>query len=469
MATNFPAALDTTLSLYNIADVYSPTTITTAVGVTDTTINVKSTVGYPLANGLIVIGTEQIRYSSSTITSFVGCVRALNGTVNVSHDVGTTVQSIVTGSAYTNLRDAALQIEAIFGVNGQNVPLLNAAANVFTGTLQSTSLNLAANNGFGLDQWSLSTSSDGTTATLTVGYTGSATNNLISISKITALNGTAVAPSYSFASHPGSGIYNVSGTISFAVSGALKAFINGNINLATNSGMYTLGASNDTSFCRISASTVGVGNGTAGDTSGNISATLYQTSGSFTPSLASSYGGAFALASGGASPVSARFLFGDGSAWTLRFAKRTGSVTTDLMGFIDTGVFGFLNAGSFDSSLSRTAAGVIAAGNGTAADTSGTFAAARFLFAGSDAALTRTASATVAVGNGTAGDFSGTLKCGNEIVSTATPTVAAGQVGFGNSTAGTATAGAGTLPANPDGFLIINVAGTTKKIPYYQN
>lgn len=47
------------------------------------------------------------------------------------------------------------------------------------------------------------------------------------------------------------------------------------------------------------------------------------------------------------------------------------------------------------------------------------------------------------------------------------PTVAAGQVGFGGTVSGTATAGSATLPTNPVGFLIINVAGTISKIPYY--
>lgn len=47
------------------------------------------------------------------------------------------------------------------------------------------------------------------------------------------------------------------------------------------------------------------------------------------------------------------------------------------------------------------------------------------------------------------------------------PTVAAGQLGLGASTSGTATAGAATLPANPVGFLVINIAGTNFKVPYY--
>ena len=49
----------------------------------------------------------------------------------------------------------------------------------------------------------------------------------------------------------------------------------------------------------------------------------------------------------------------------------------------------------------------------------------------------------------------------------AAPTVAANQIGYGATVAGTASAGAATLPANPVGFIVVNIAGTPFKIPYY--
>ena len=36
-----------------------------------------------------------------------------------------------------------------------------------------------------------------------------------------------------------------------------------------------------------------------------------------------------------------------------------------------------------------------------------------------------------------------------------------------NDTSTTATAGAQTLPSNPVGFLVVNISGTNRKIPYY--
>ena len=47
-----------------------------------------------------------------------------------------------------------------------------------------------------------------------------------------------------------------------------------------------------------------------------------------------------------------------------------------------------------------------------------------------------------------------------------TPSVGAG-IGIGKTTSATATAGAATLPANPLGFLVVNLAGVNVKVPYY--
>jgi hypothetical protein len=60
---------------------------------------------------------------------------------------------------------------------------------------------------------------------------------------------------------------------------------------------------------------------------------------------------------------------------------------------------------------------------------------------------------------------------GRLMLTGAAPTVAASQVGFGATTATTvgAAGGASALPATPTGYLIINVAGTQFKLPYYAN
>jgi hypothetical protein len=55
-----------------------------------------------------------------------------------------------------------------------------------------------------------------------------------------------------------------------------------------------------------------------------------------------------------------------------------------------------------------------------------------------------------------------------QVLTSAAPTVVAGQVGLGSTTATTATAGAnGDVPAQVVGYLIFNVGGVTAKVPYY--
>jgi len=53
------------------------------------------------------------------------------------------------------------------------------------------------------------------------------------------------------------------------------------------------------------------------------------------------------------------------------------------------------------------------------------------------------------------------------LLTAAASTAGAGQISVGSTTATTATAGTAALPTNPVGFMIINIAGTNYKIPYY--
>ena len=64
-------------------------------------------------------------------------------------------------------------------------------------------------------------------------------------------------------------------------------------------------------------------------------------------------------------------------------------------------------------------------------------------------------------------DHTGQFTASTEVLTAATPTVASGQVGFGNTTAATASAGSATLPMAPQGFLTVNIGGTAFQIPYY--
>jgi hypothetical protein len=61
------------------------------------------------------------------------------------------------------------------------------------------------------------------------------------------------------------------------------------------------------------------------------------------------------------------------------------------------------------------------------------------------------------------------ITSGGHTLTDAAPVVSPGQVGLGAKTAPTATAGAGTLPAAPDSFLVINVGGIPMKIALYKS
>lgn len=65
----------------------------------------------------------------------------------------------------------------------------------------------------------------------------------------------------------------------------------------------------------------------------------------------------------------------------------------------------------------------------------------------------------------------GQVTAASAVLTTAAPIVASGQVGFGSTISSTvgATGAAAALPANPSGYLVINVNGTPVKIPYYSN
>jgi hypothetical protein len=75
-----------------------------------------------------------------------------------------------------------------------------------------------------------------------------------------------------------------------------------------------------------------------------------------------------------------------------------------------------------------------------------------------------------AAGNASVSNSSGnayvTIKTGLTILG-ATPTAPASQLGIGATTATTANSGSETLPAQPAGFLVMNLSGTPIKIPYY--
>jgi hypothetical protein len=85
---------DTPLRGFPTALGYAPvTTVTQAVSLTDTTINIASKGNFPTA-GVVEIDAERIIYTGSTSTTLTGCSRGAYGTTASVHPIGTVVTDI---------------------------------------------------------------------------------------------------------------------------------------------------------------------------------------------------------------------------------------------------------------------------------------------------------------------------------------------------------------------------------------
>ena len=85
---------DTPLRGFPTAAGYAPvTTVTQAIGLTDTTINIANKGNFP-TSGVVEIEAERIIYTGSTSTTLTGCSRGAYGTTASVHPTGVTVTDI---------------------------------------------------------------------------------------------------------------------------------------------------------------------------------------------------------------------------------------------------------------------------------------------------------------------------------------------------------------------------------------
>ena len=78
--------IDSYLKLNECGSVTKTTSLTSSVEVTDTTISVLNTNGFPDNYGLIRINDEIITYTSKTDVSFVGCIRGFSGITSFTNE-----------------------------------------------------------------------------------------------------------------------------------------------------------------------------------------------------------------------------------------------------------------------------------------------------------------------------------------------------------------------------------------------
>lgn len=130
------------------------------------------------------------------------------------------------------------------------------------------------------------------------------------------------------------------------------------------------------------------------------------------------------------------------AGWTIGSLAGVARVSYDATG---TGMFTLINAANANSSLTALSA---------------TLTGGLTVSAGITAVQALTA---------TSGTFSATVSATYHVSTAAPAAVAAGQVGYGGTTQTTvgAAGGASALPATPRGYVIINVAGTDRVLPFY--
>ena len=85
------------------------TTVTSNIDLTDTTINVGDTSGWPDKYGLLRINEEIISYTGKTQTSFTGCIRGFSGITSYRSDTGPDELIFDSSSADEHVADAAVE------------------------------------------------------------------------------------------------------------------------------------------------------------------------------------------------------------------------------------------------------------------------------------------------------------------------------------------------------------------------
>ena len=85
---------------------------------TDTTVTVDSTLGWPELNGKFRVEDEIITYTDKTVTQFLGCTRAIAPTTNVAHDAGQEVFAAFKIYGYSNIDGSEIQLKVFGGTRG---------------------------------------------------------------------------------------------------------------------------------------------------------------------------------------------------------------------------------------------------------------------------------------------------------------------------------------------------------------
>ena len=130
-ATDLISNLDQYLKSDNLVPevIVGLTTSTAAISVSDTTISVPSTKGFPSEYGLLKIDDEIISYTGITSTSFTGCIRGFSGVTGYNVGISSSLLEINRESLVFNETTAS---EHNLGANIQNLSVLFLHAKIRT-------------------------------------------------------------------------------------------------------------------------------------------------------------------------------------------------------------------------------------------------------------------------------------------------------------------------------------------------
>jgi hypothetical protein len=118
------------------------TTVSSLVGLNDTTINVVSTTGFSTA-GSLFIGAELVTYTGKTSTSFTGCTRGAAGSSNKSHAIGVAVNGAQVATANTS---TLLQLNTTTASNGVTLNTSTQEISVAIGGTYNFAFSAQLNN-----------------------------------------------------------------------------------------------------------------------------------------------------------------------------------------------------------------------------------------------------------------------------------------------------------------------------------
>lgn len=118
------------------------TTVSSQVGINDTTIDVVSTSGFSTA-GALFIEAELVTYTGKTATSFTGCTRGAAGSSNKAHSVGVAVNGAQVATANTS---TLLQLNTTTASNGVTLDTSTQEISVAVGGTYNFAFSAQLNN-----------------------------------------------------------------------------------------------------------------------------------------------------------------------------------------------------------------------------------------------------------------------------------------------------------------------------------